>query len=371
MRRKLFCIWMCIVLIVTLIPSVAFAEESATNIGERTNMELLDAILQERPWVLETLLDGDVSNNPYAMIQTVGQSKETLLMQYALNNCREHAGLAAVLSALEVYANSGEYVSDAGNNMVDFIKSYYGLDSNDAAMKTLDDIVTSVDELKYESIFNELIKSNYTASWGETLLEEDSNLENLRQRSKVLKKVKAYQAALKDFIGLSGGSESTIIIDKTIPDYGEYEVTIEKYTEHMLSAYEEDLKGYLGNTNEILSRDAKLKEKIQSIAFLSSITAFECLIAKDDTPSEMEEIFKDYMFDETMKVLNGAGKLLKLGSYQMEYAIMLESLANQTESLVETFQYIAQQTDDVDLQTVLNRYARIAREAGDSKIINY
>jgi len=87
MRRKLFCIWMCIVLIVTLIPSVAFAEESATNIGERTNMELLDAILQERPWVLETLLDGDVSNNPYAMIQTVGQSKETLLMQYALNNC--------------------------------------------------------------------------------------------------------------------------------------------------------------------------------------------------------------------------------------------------------------------------------------------
>ena len=310
MRRKLFCIWMCIVMIVTLMPSMAFAEESAANIGERTNMELLDAILQERPWVLETLLDGDISNNPYAMIQTVGQSKETLLMQYALNNCREHAGFAAVLSALEVYANSGEYVSDAGNNMVDFIKSYYGLDSNDAAMKTLDDIVTSVDELKYESIFNELIKSNYTASWGETLLEEDSNLENLRQRSKVLKKVKAYQAALKDFIGLSEGSESTIIIDKTIPGYGEYEVTIEKYAEHMLSAYEEDLKGYLGNTTEILGRDAKLKEKIQSIAFLSSITAFECLIAKGDTPSEMEEIFKDYMFDETMKVLNGTGKQL-------------------------------------------------------------
>ena len=149
MRRKLFCIWMCIVMIVTLMPSMAFAEESAANIGERTNMELLDAILQERPWVLETLLDGDISNNPYAMIQNMEQSRETLLMPFVLKKSTENAGFATLLVALELYANKEDYFSDAGDRLLEMqelIKSCYGVESNEKAMEVAEDIVANVDE---------------------------------------------------------------------------------------------------------------------------------------------------------------------------------------------------------------------------------
>lgn len=375
MRRKLFCIWMCIVMIVTLMPSMAFAEESAANIGERTNMELLDAILQERPWVLETLLDGDISNNPYAMIQNMEQSRETLLMPFVLKKSTENAGFATLLVALELYANKEDYFSDAGDRLLEMqelIKSCYGVESNEKAMEVAEDIVANVDELRYESVFNEIIKSNYTASWGESILDEDSNLENLRQRSKVLKKIKAYQTALKDCIGFMGDNMSSITVDKSLVDYGEYAVTLEEYASHVLSAYEQDLQGYLEGTFGILTEEeSSLQKKIQAMAFLGGITACEALSAEGSYPSEVEHIFKNYMVEDTLTVLDGAEKLLKLGSYQLDYAIMLESLTNQTKNLAETFDYIASQTNDVDLQTVLTRYAKLARESGNSKIINY
>lgn len=248
MRKKFLTLFLATMLIISSFPMKIFAGQSADNIGERTNMELLNAILQERPWVLETLLEGDISNNPYAMMQTDQLNRETFLMPLVLKRSTENVGLAVILSALEVYSSKEDCFSDAGNNlieMLEFIKSCCGVETDEEAMEIANNVVASIEELKYEAIFNDIIKSDYTASWGETLLDEDSNLENLRQRSKALKKIKAYQTALKDCIGFPKDRQEMITVDKTLLDYGKYLMTLDEYAANALNAYEQDLQGYL------------------------------------------------------------------------------------------------------------------------------
>ena len=98
-------------------------------------------------------------------------------MPFVLKKSTENAGFATLLVALELYANKEDYFSDAGDRLLEMqelIKSCYGVESNEKAMEVAEDIVANVDELRYESVFNEIIKSNYTASWGESILDEDS-----------------------------------------------------------------------------------------------------------------------------------------------------------------------------------------------------
>ena len=48
------------------------------------NKKMLDSILSDRYWIVETLVDGDVTNNPYAAVNT-SVTSETIMDEVLSN----------------------------------------------------------------------------------------------------------------------------------------------------------------------------------------------------------------------------------------------------------------------------------------------
>ena len=77
----------------------ACAAEGASEIN--INCKLLDSVMQDRPWVIDTLLEDDWSGNPYASVLAVSKGPKECVME----NYTESLAFRAVINAMELYAN--------------------------------------------------------------------------------------------------------------------------------------------------------------------------------------------------------------------------------------------------------------------------
>lgn len=329
------------------------------------NSALLDSILNDRYWIIETLVSGDISNNPYSNINP--SSTNQTLMDEVLENYQNDKAFKALVDAMDVYSNPDQYFSGFADDILSTFEGWFG--SADSA----DKIVASTSELKYESILNEIIKTDYTSSWGDTLFEENMDMEELKQQSQILKKIKSYQTVLKDEIGLNRSESSSIIVyDPYNTKTETFEIDIEDYVGHFLDAYEQDLGEYLNNTVEIpaIEGNEALKKKILATGALGMVTAYERTVIPK-TNFDLDDIYYDGMYEDTMKIMKGAGKLLNIADKTMDCAILLEALQSQKNTTVQTMNRISSTTTDKDLAKVLDNYADLVNSAGDEKTLAY
>lgn len=362
-RKKIIA---CVIAIAIAITSTGvslytYAFDKNVNI----NSALLDSILNDRYWIIETLVSGDISNNPYSNINP--SSTNQTLMDEVLENYQNDKAFKALVDAMDVYSNPDQYFSGFADDILSTFEGWFG--SADSA----DKIVASTAELKYESILNEIIKTDYTSSWGDTLFEENMDMEELKQQSKILKKIKSYQTVLKDEIGLNRSESSSIIVyDPYNTKTETFEIDIEDYAGHFLDAYEQDLGEYLNNIVEIpaIEGNEALKKKILATGALGMVTAYERTVIPK-TNFDLDDIYYDGMYEDTMKIMKGAGKLLKITDKTMDCAILLEALQSQKNTTVQTMNRISSTTTDKDLAKVLDNYADLVNSAGDEKTLAY
>lgn len=344
---------------------------SASDAPMQTNIALLDSILSDRAWIMESLTLGKLKNNPYANVASA--ATQTSMLEEVLKNYKNDAAFQMLVDAMELYSNTGEIISGVGDNILNTLIGWFGSASGEGALETANKLVASTDELKYESIINEVLQKNYTASWGDTLFKEDMDLENLRQKTKVLNKLISYQTALRDFIGITETDSAVIIYDPLHTTSATFEISIQDYVGHFMDAYEEDLGTYLNSVVDIpiLEGNEALKNKIVASSTLALVAAYERSIATSEITMGIEDIFQEYMCDQTLSVLKSAGKGLKLGSIAMDYAIMLEALQSQKNSTVDTMRRTAASISDNDLAEVFQNYADLANDMGDKKTLAY
>lgn len=357
--KKIVSILISISIIITSC-SVAFYAKATNDVD--VNVKLLESLLNDRKWVIETLEKGILDNNPYNIVNTSATS-ETLLDE-VLQNYKNDAAFKTLVDAMDIYANKGDYMSGITDSVLDLFGG-----NSDAANK----VVASTDELKYESILNEVLKTDYYSSWGDTLFEENMNLEKLRQQSKMLKKLRAYQTVLKDHIGMNYGDSNAIIVyDPNDTVTADYKLNIQDYVGHFLDAYQEDLEKYLNNVVSIPSVDnnESLKKKIVSVGALAAVSLYERTVIPE-TSYDLDDMYYDGMYDDTMAILKGAGKVLKIANKTTDCAILLEALQSQKNATVKTMTRIEKNTSDKDLATVFNNYSDLINSAGDKKTLAY
>lgn len=70
---------------------------------------MLDSILRDRYWIVETLVDGNIANNPYAVVNT-SVTDETI-MDEVLANYQNDKAFKTLVDAMDIYSNSGDYLS--------------------------------------------------------------------------------------------------------------------------------------------------------------------------------------------------------------------------------------------------------------------
>ncbi len=332
------------------------------------NKEILESIFEERPWIIDTLVNGDISTNPYAEVNT--SATDESIMHEVLTNYQNNKAFRTLVNALETYSNPEDFLENMVDEdvLADFTE-WFGSDVQNAVGALL----TSKNALKYESIINEVLQTDYTASWGDTLFAQNMDLENLKQKAEIFNKLSTYQKTLSEFLNLSLSETSAVVIyNPNDIQYASYQMDIQDYVDHLLSAYSTDLEAYLNSVIEIPGLDGNeaLKQKIVSVGALGMISLCE-QIAIPETSANLDDIFYDGMFEDTMKILGGVGKVLDLVNKSFDYAILLEALQSQKSTTVAAMSRVAENTSDYGLKAVFNSYASMVDEQGDELTINY
>lgn len=362
-NKRSLSVFMAFVIVVTSCCIGLFANAQDKHMD--INKKMLDSILSDRYWIVETLADGNITNNPYAVVNP-NVTSDTIMDEVLINYQNDKA-FKTLVDAMEIYSNSGDYLSGLTDDVISVFENWFG------DMDAVDDVVSSTAELKYESILNEVLKTDYTASWGDTLFEQNMDLENLKQKAEILNKLSSYQTALKDAFGLNFADSSSIVIyDPGTSDYSTYQIDIDDYVGHFLDAYSKDLETYLNSIIDIPSLEGNeaLKEKIISVGALGMVSLYE-QTAFPDSSYNIDDIFYDGMFDDTMKILNRAGKTLNIADKSMDYAILLEALQSQKNSTVNVMNRVSEMTSDEDLQKVLDNYSDLVNAQGDKQTLAY
>ena len=376
--KRIISVLLSLLVIISVI-SISFNVYAEKRNEDNINVNLLESVINDRYWILDTLLNGDYSSNPYAVINPASNNR--FLIKDIVENYKKDLAIKSVINALDIYYESGDYASGLGNYIKNLgeedilaLLSLFGINNAEGLFDPLDKTVRSVAEIRYESVLTDVLKENYTSTWGETLQDSNMELEHLQQLSDVLGKLSKYQKALQDEFELSHSESSELILykDPQLDNTGIYELTLEDYCGHFFDAYEQDLKEYIHDNPVFLGneKNGDLRSKIVGMGLFGMISLYNSA-ALPKMENDLDEIFYDGMFEDSKKILSGVGKTIEFANNSIDLAILMNSLVSQKDSMVGVMNRIAENTSDSDLEKVLLNYADLTEAAGNDKIISY
>lgn len=371
--KRMIAILLSILLIISAV-NVLFYVYAESNDTDNINLNLLESVLSERSWIIDTLINGDLSTNPYNAVNSSSNSR--LLMDDVLENYQNDDAFKLVVDAMEYYSESGDYLRGFGDEILSGLMGLLGLSSEDGVIGTIDKLSRSTAEIKFESILNDILTEDYEASWGETLQDSNAQLENLRQLSKFVKKLSKYQKAINDLYNIDRSDTYAITVykDPLMGDISDYDISVDDYVGHFLDAYSQDLEEYIKTTEEIpsLTGNASLKKKVVGLALFGAVSIYNGTLIPDKNDNRLTSVFYDQMFDDAVKnTLSGAGKALKAGENTANLALLMGALLAQKDSLVATLNRVAENTTDEDLKKVIRNYSDLAESVGNDKIVSF
>ncbi len=361
-RKKVLSVILSLLLILSscCIGLYSFANAKKVDV----NVLLLDSIIKERPWVIESLVVGRFTNNPYTNV--LPYATEETYFEEILSNYKNDDSLKFLVDSMVKYEETGTYVGSWTQETAANLLKFLGLASDEELNACVDKHVKSIEDLQYESIINAVLLENYTSSWGSTLMEADATLEQYRQMSEVLKNISNYQRALKSNSGLLATGYFESFEDFT------------DYTDTFLDAYENALYDALSNlTGYNQTSDDILAKKIVSataMAFVFAAETYDPTKANnisDGVSSELNDFYADYFAPEINAILKGAGTVLQFSSVAIEYAMLLEALVSQTNNTVQVMGRVQSNTTDENLYNTLNVYSDMIADQGNKQALNY
>lgn len=331
------------------------------------NVLLLESLLDNRYWVIESLVNSDFSNNPYTELIT--NATEESFMEEVLTNYKNDEAFKLLVDGMETYKNTGTYATNWTQELIAVLLHSLGLLDDAALVDYVDHHIKSVDNLQYEDIINAVLAEDYTSSWGSTLFEADSNLEQYRQFSKTLKNLSGYQKALKD--------NNDLLAEGYFSSADDFM----DYTDNFLTAYEDTLYDALinlPNCQQFADNEALTKKiiGISALAFVLEAETYDPTNLSDPDSADYQaaiisRFYYDYFASDIGTVLDASGKVLKIDSIATEYAILLETLMAQKDTTVQVMNRIRSNTSDSALRNTLYMYADMVSDQGNTQALAY
>ena len=323
------------------------------------NKLMFESLLKDRNWVIDSLVDGDFSNNPYTEL-CAGASEETFL-EDVLSNYENDEAFKVLVNAMQEYENLDSYATTWTEKTLAALANGLGIINDDQLLDYVDNTVKTAASIKYEDIINAVLCEDYTSSWGSTLFEDNSSVEEYRQMGKILKNLSGYQKALKS---------NASLLEKGIFESAE---DFADYTDDFLSAYEDSLYNVLINKlgAKPIGDSEALNKKIIGATAMAYVLLAEHHDPTTGEDSYLSELYNDLFAPGTKEILSGVGKGLKIGKAATEYAMLLETLVSQTDSTVQVMNRLNSNTSDEDLSKALNSYAKLVRDSGNTLVYSY
>ncbi len=350
MYKKIVAFILTLVLICTSCIAIFYTYAQDKKVD--ANILMLDNIIENKPWIIESLAYGDFSNNPFTL--AIPSASETSLMNEVLTNYKNDTAFKYLVDGMEVYGNTGTYVQSGIDELWAAFSSKIGILTDEELIRFVDKSIKSVDELKYDSILNDVLLTNYTSSWNSTLFESNSTLEQYRQRAKILNSLSKY----KDSLLANSELLST--------GYFETAKSFTEYTDKFIDAYEDNLytalttAPFLSKCKDTLTSNEVVTKYITNAVAMSIVTIAEIegpkyRESKRDSFT-MSEIYSDCFAPGINAILKSAGKVIEFEEIATKYAMLLEALVDQNDSTVQVLNRICSATSDRKLENVISYY---------------
>ncbi len=363
--RKIFAIVMTVILLVSAssVWMYSYAKEKEVD----ANILLLESLLENRYWVVESLVFDKTDNNPYT--ELVDYATEESFMEEVITNYTENDAFRVLVDCLEMGDNASTYVQNLGQETIVILLNTFGLVDDESLIDYIDNHVKSVEDLQYEAIINAVLSKDYTSSWGSTLFEADAELERYRQSAELLSGLSDFQnACVASSELLSAGyfesaEDFTDYVDNFLPAFEDnlYNMLVSIPGCEGISDYENWAKKIIGVSSSVFSIDAMAYNPLKSLEEGSQEHS-EWLMSAD---------YSTYLAPQIDFLLKGYGKTLELRSLAVEYAMLFETLMAQKETTVQVLERIKQTTDDTDLANTINVYMDMVNDQGNDQALAY
>lgn len=341
------------------------AGESAKSVD--ANVLMFESLLRDRPWVVDSLVKGDFSTNPFTSASPY--ASEESLMTSVLTNYQNDKAFQYLVDTMEEYDNASYYVKMELQEMIAVFSYWLGMMDDDELITYTDETIKSVDDLQYEGILNDILKEDYTSSWGSTLFEANSSVEEYRQWSDTLSKLSNYQKALR--------TNSDVLAAGYFEDFDAFS----SYVDDFIGGFQDAL--YSAVTNSGSLKDVELNEsltkKMTTSFAMATVLALELESPRSREISGeadlMNDIYRECMAPDINAVLDGLGDVLKIAGdaaeYATKYASLLESLVDQNDTTVQVMNRMRSHTSDSDLSVTLGQYVKLVEEQSDAQALSY
>lgn len=361
-KKRLLAFFLSVIIIASSAAAMlsAYAQEKSLE----PNKLLFESVLNDRKWIVESLVADDLSGNPYAQINGSGSS----FMKEVLYNYRNDEAFNFLVNSMIAYKNTGTYASNWTQELIACLLKLVGAISDEALIDFVDNNVKSVSAIQYEDILGAVLTENYTSSWGSTLFESDADIERYRQMSNMMSRLSDVASALKDGSSLleNGVFESA---DDAM-----------SYADNFIKMYEDGMEDFLTLLPESrFDPDNKaLVKKITAISaagFSAIAEAYDPLGdisgSSAETAQSVSEFYGEYFAKEFNSLLKTLGKTFEIGSFAANYAIMLNALVSQKDTTVAVMDRLSGVTHNDDMSKMLNKFSSLVEEQGNTNALAY
>ena len=214
--KKTFKKFLVVVLVLLItVSSTIIIFVAANNSLSTPKKDLLENMLNNRSWVLDILVDGDYSTNPYLECDDFSSYSEPSYGRFKSSSVN-----SALLSIVDVMYNSGEILSDVllAKPIEELLElaNYYGVIVSDENADNKEYIVTKItnflsslektrEEKYYDYILSGMFTAQYTSEVAMTLEQEESQLTELETLKDSYSGIKNIITIGKDIISTGEG----------------------------------------------------------------------------------------------------------------------------------------------------------------------
>jgi len=362
MRKRLISIAVVLSVVASLFTVNMYS--SAATADTNVNKNLLEGMLNNRSWVIDTLINDDYSTNPHAIVNGINDEKSmmaTALSQYENEDDPLYSpAYKAMVDALIAWYNAGDYAADIADGVTSWAADVLeALGGSESAATMLRGAADSSKNMHYDNILQEVLKADYTASSGQTLSGSNSQLVQLRNISDSVGMITSFISATKSITGLDSAtaeSTSAYVNDVLIPTADSYEAVMNNVAKVTGADVGEEEQALLG-----LSKA------------LGMALVYDSIVIDIETSGAAASIAPQYLLDDSTKMLIDLGSnMANFASNTMDSYMYISSIQTQKESVAgvmdRTAAHLSGENKTAEL---LNRYSGLIKDAADKKTSNY
>lgn len=306
--------------LLTILSGIATAKiETYAAEGEEElaiNVAILDDILTSREYVLKTFATDKDSfkdtGNPYAL--AYGVSGHDYMYKELMDRYENNTEYKALINVYYMAMNPGDSLLKIPAELAELFSN-----------EDYSSLVNCAEQKAIDGLLNQIVANDYETSFGTHFSDEYENLEKYRGIQDSVGKVNSFLSSVTDWsdvVADIADDEQMHYVEKILPDYG---VSAEETIQELLGI----VQGDTGSYHKFL--------KVKDTADGFGLFGFD----SEDQRTEWKRNLDIQIFNEKLSKYAGIiGDVTSTSNALIQDAVLMESMINQKDSLVDTMSRI-------------------------------